>query len=65
MEKKSAVVTAMKDIVNTIARHDRPRLRAKALWLKQQDGEAWAIGEMVEKTCIMLDALNVGHQQES
>lgn len=64
MKKISPVVRAMEDIVNVIARHDRPRLREEATWLKQKGGEAWAIGEMVERTCIFLDALNVGHQQE-
>lgn len=61
LEKKSPVVEAMEGIVNCIAGHDRPILRKRAEWLKQQGGEDWAIGEMVERTCIMLDALNIKH----
>lgn len=53
------VVEAMEGIVNVIAGHNRPELREVALNLKRSGGEAWAIGEMVERTCLMLDALGV------
>lgn len=49
------VMRATDDILNTIARHDRTILRQEACRLKQRGGEAWAIGEMVEKACTLFD----------
>lgn len=57
---KAPVVEAMEGIVNTIAGHDKKVLREEAQRLKGRGGECWAIGEMVEKTCLLLDAANVG-----
>ena len=59
-DRKLPTVEAMEGIVNTIAGHDKKVLREEACRLKQRGGEAWAIGEMVEKTCLLLDATNVG-----
>ncbi len=61
MKAMSPVVEAMEGIINCIAGHDRVMLREEAERLKQKGGEAWAIGEMVVRTCLMLDALNVKH----
>ena len=61
MRNDSPIVEAMEGIINTIAGHDRPLLRKEAERLKQKGGETWAIGEMVERTCIMLDGLNIKH----
>lgn len=35
--------------------HDRPRLREIATMLKGRDGEQWAVGEALERICILLD----------
>jgi len=60
IDTKLPVAASMEDIVNTIAVHDKKFLREEACRLKQRGGECWAIGEMVEKTCLLLDATNVG-----
>lgn len=43
-------------ILDPIRQHDRPMLRMEAVHLKQKGGEAWAVGEMLERACIHLDA---------
>lgn len=45
------VLTPIKDC------RPRARLREIAIELKQMDGEHWAVGEMLERACICLDAL--------
>ena len=59
LERVSPMVRAMEGIVNVIAGHNRPELRRVVENLKRSGGEAWAIGEMVERTCLMLDAFDV------
>jgi len=44
-------------LLDPIRGQDRPRLREIATDLKQTDGEHWAVGEMLERACILLDAL--------
>ena len=48
-----------KEVLDPILHHERARLREKATQLKQSDGEGWAIGEMLERGCILLDALEM------
>ena len=55
----SPVVKALEGVVEPIVHHSRPHLREAAERLKQSGGEEWAIGEMVERACIMLDALQI------
>lgn len=40
----------------------RARLREIAVELKQMDGEHWMVGEMLERSCIFLDALQATQQ---
>jgi len=46
-------------IIEPIKDHDRPLLRKIAEDLKQKDGESWAVGEMLERACILLDAIYI------
>lgn len=57
--KESAVVDVLhelnaelkryKKVVAALDKQDPEALREKIKWLKQQDGELWAIGELVER----------------
>lgn len=47
------------DIIAPLLRHERRMLRVKANNLKQMDGEFWAIGEVITRACILLDALEM------
>ena len=46
-------------VLQMIRHHNRPRLRKIAQELKQADGERWAVGEMLERACIVLDAIEM------
>lgn len=59
MDRISERVRALEDLVEPIAKCSRLALRDKAEQLKQTYGEGWAIGEMVVRACIMLDALEM------
>lgn len=50
------MLRALGAILDPIRQHDRPMLRQKARQLKQSDGEGWAVGELLERACIHLDA---------
>ncbi len=47
----------LKELLDAVRHCSPPLLREKARLLKQEDGESWAIGELVERACIMLDTL--------
>lgn len=47
---------ALFQVIEPLLRHQRVILREKAQQLKQTDGEGWAVGEMLERACILLDA---------
>ena len=50
-------------VLDALDGHSRPFLRAEASLLRQRGGEAWAIGEMVERACILLDALEITREE--
>lgn len=50
---------ALEEVLDPIRHHHRPTLREKVTHLKQTDGEGWAVGEMLERACILLDALEM------
>ncbi len=52
-----ALLAATEAVFASIRDADRTSLRERAAQLKQTDGEGWAIGEMVERACIVLDAV--------
>ena len=58
------VCRGYKEVVAPLLTHERRILREKATQLKQTDGEGWAIGEMVERACILLDALDTHKKHE-
>lgn len=47
-------------VVAPIMDRERAPLRQRAEQLKQTNAEGWAIGEMLERACILLDALEYG-----
>lgn len=51
-------------LLDVIRKHNRPTLRQIATDLKQVDGEHWAVGEMLERACILLDALEAEAGEE-
>ncbi len=53
----AALMTATEAVFAPIREQERASLRERAWQLKQTDGEGWAIGEMVERACIVLDAI--------
>ncbi len=50
------VTEALLRILDPLKSHKRAELRDIAIELKQMDGEHWAVGEMLERGCIFLDA---------
>jgi hypothetical protein len=52
-------VSALEAVIDPIREHDRRFLRKWVERLKTSDGEGWAVGEMLERACILLDALEV------
>lgn len=50
---------ALQMVIDPIRNHDRPMLWLVATDLKQSSGEGWAVGEMLERACILLDMLDV------
>ena len=59
MAKDEMVLVGLWQVVEPVRSHDRPTLRRKAEELKQSDGEGWAIGEMLERACMLLDAMEM------
>ena len=57
IRKARQEAAAFHRLLDPIRNHPRPILREKAEQLKRSDGESWAIGELLERACIMLDAL--------
>ena len=57
--KKSRLLAAYEDVVEPLKNHTGHILREKARRLKQADGESWAIGEVIERACILRDAIKV------
>jgi len=53
---KDEMLRALWAVLDPIREHDRKMLRVEAVHLKQKGGEAWAVGEMLERACIHLDA---------
>jgi len=53
------VCKGYKEVLDPLLSQNRSSLRRKATQLKQTDGEGWAIGEMVTRACILLDALDI------
>lgn len=47
-------------VLEPIKAQRRATLRKIAIELKQMDGEHWAVGEMLERGCIFLDAYEMG-----
>jgi len=56
---KEEVCKGYKAVLVPLLKQDRSLLRKKANQLKQTDGEGWAIGEAIERACILLDVLEV------
>lgn len=48
----------MDTLLEALEYQDIEMLREKARALKQTDGEGWAIGEMIERTCDLLEGAN-------
>ena len=61
--KLGTELEALRSIIDPIRDHDRSLLRKVATNLKQTDGESWAVGEMLERACLYLDALDVSVHQ--
>jgi len=55
------VCKGYKEVLDPLLSQNRSSLRKKATQLKQMDGEGWAIGETVERACILLDALDISN----
>jgi|GEM_PF-6637446 len=63
MVKLEENLRALSEILDPIREHVRLNLRQIAQRLKQNDGESWAVGEMLERACIYLDAVSMGDAQ--
>lgn len=59
------MLRSLKAVLDPIREQDRPMLREKARQLKQTDGEGWAVGELLERACIHLDACEVSARYEA
>lgn len=55
---------ALQAVLDPIRQHDRPMLRKVATHLKQRGGEDWAVGELLERACIHLDACQLAADRE-
>ena len=55
-EYAQRMVEMLLSILDPIESHERARLREIATGLKQMDSKHWAVGEMLERGCIFLDA---------
>jgi len=58
------VCKGYKEVLDPLLKHDRANLREKVKHLKQTDGEGWAIGEVIERACILFDALDLSKKAE-
>lgn len=54
------VRVTLASLLSTVNRMDRPMLREKVTELKQSSAEEWAIGDLLERTLVILDALEYG-----
>ena len=59
------MLSRYQQVFDPIKDHQRTTLREKAEQLKQSDGEDWAIGEMLERACILLDALEIANHAQT
>ncbi len=58
VEFATSIAQAMKPYLapfGLLERLDHPRLQDTIAMLKRQDGEQWAVGEALERMCILLD----------
>lgn len=49
------------EVLESLKMQDKNMLRKVVDKLKQTDGESWAIGEMVERACALLQDLETSH----
>lgn len=59
VEQLLQVYKALDAVLDPIRNHNRPMLRKVVEQLKQASGEEWAVGEMLERACILLDMLEM------
>ena len=50
------MLSGLQAMLDPVRGHDRKLLWEKVGHLKQSDGEGWAVGEMLERACILFDA---------
>lgn len=55
---------ALWQVLQPLMQQNRPVLRERATRLKQGDGESWAIGESIERACILFDAIELNPAQD-
>lgn len=64
LEHTKILVEELITVLEPIADHDREMLALVANRLKGSGGEDWAIGEMVERACALLDAIEESYSIE-